>query len=434
MSAFTFPVEVAEDCPFGIHNIPFGIYSIPGQARRAATVVGKWIIDLNTLVQNDVFTHADHADSLEGVFLQPVLNDFASLPLAVRQYVRLTIIENLNNAESPFYTNVKVQSQAFVPLEQAEMHMPMRLTDYTDFYSSIVHADTAGKGMNFPIPPAFWEYPMAYNGRVSSVRVSGTEVIRPKGFFLVTPSDSHVQLQPSRELDFEMEMGCFISHPVQAGEIVSAKEAQKHVFGYVLLNDWSARDIQKYEMNPFGPFHSKSFLTSISPWVVTPEALEGSLVQPVASNASVISSHLQNDPNNHAGYDIEFSVSLSRKGSDPVQIVRSYLKDSYWDSLQMIAYQSSSGCGLHTGDLLGSGTNSSATPVSRDPSSPVGCGCLLEAVAANIGLPKVANESVRWLEDGDLVTMEGWFTTPDGKKGGFGPLTGLVVPEKLSGE
>jgi fumarylacetoacetase len=162
---------------------------------------------------------------------------------------------------------------------------------------------------------------MAYNGRVSSVRVSGTEVIRPKGFFLANASDKHVQLQPSCELDFEMEMGCFISHPVQPGEVVSAEEASKHVFGYVLLNDWSARDTQKYEMHPFGPFHSKSFLTSISPWVVTPEALQKSLVQPVASNASAISSYLKSDPYNHAGYDIEFSVSLSRKSTEAIDQV-----------------------------------------------------------------------------------------------------------------
>lgn len=154
---------------------------------------------------------------------------------------------------------------------------------------------------------------MGYNGRISSVRVSGTDVIRPKGFFPIDPADNHVQLQPSQRLDFEMEMGCLISHPVAPGEVVTARDAWKHVFGYVLLNDWSARDTQSYEMHPFGPFHSKSFLTSISPWVITPEALEGSLVGPAPANKMAISSHLQNDPNNHAAYDIEFSVSLSRE-------------------------------------------------------------------------------------------------------------------------
>lgn len=171
----------------------------------------------------------------------------------------------------------------------------------------------AGRPFNIPVPAAFWEYPMAYNGRVSSVRVSGTDVIRPKGFYLCNPEDKHVQLQPCRQLDFEMELGCFISHPIDPGEVVSARDAWKHVFGYVLLNDWSARDTQRYEMFPFGPFHSKSFLTSISPWVVTPEALKRSLTRPVASNDTVISSHLQSDADHHAGYDIEFSVSLSRE-------------------------------------------------------------------------------------------------------------------------
>lgn len=168
--------------------------------------------------------------------------------------------------------------------------------------------------MNIPIPPAFYEYPMAYNGRVSSVAVSGTEVIRPKGFFLRNPNDKHVEYQPSQALDFEVEMGCFVSLPVAHGNVVSARDAWKHVFGYVLLNDWSARDVQKYEMHPFGPLHSKSFLTSISPWVITPDALRGSIARPVESNySSELSSHLQNDPDNHAGYDIDFSVTISRQ-------------------------------------------------------------------------------------------------------------------------
>jgi fumarylacetoacetase len=150
---------------------------------------------------------------------------------------------------------------------------------------------------------------MAYNGRVSSVSVSGTDVIRPKGFF----GDKHAEYQPSQKLDFEVELGCFISSPVAPGDVVSARNAWKHVFGYVLLNDWSARDVQRYEMHPFGPLHSKSFLTSISPWVITPDSVRGSLARPVESNSSELSSYLRNDPDNHAGYDIEFSVALSRE-------------------------------------------------------------------------------------------------------------------------
>ncbi|KAI7971892.1 hypothetical protein EIK77_007491 [Talaromyces pinophilus] len=167
--------------------------------------------------------------------------------------------------------------------------------------------------MNVPIPQAFWKYPMAYNGRISSVLVSGTDVIRPKGFYPCESEDNRVKLQPSQKLDFEMELGCFISQPVAPGDVVSAKDAWRHVFGYVLLNDWSARDTQRYEMYPFGPFHSKSFLTSVSPWVVTPEALQGSLVGPAPANKMPIDAHLQSDPNNHAAYDIEFSVFLSRE-------------------------------------------------------------------------------------------------------------------------
>ncbi|EED14708.1 2-hydroxyhepta-2,4-diene-1,7-dioate isomerase, putative [Talaromyces stipitatus ATCC 10500] len=432
MSAFKYPVDIPIDSPFGLYNIPFGIYSTDSKTPRAATAVQNWIIDLDALLRYGIFKDEGYANLLQGVFLQPVLNEFAALPIAVRHHVRQSIIDNLSDPESLIFTDHTLQSEALLPIDEGKMHLPMRLTDYTDFYTSVVHAETAGKGLNVPIPPAFWEYPMAYNGRISSVTVSGTDVIRPKGFFLPPESsDGHVKLQPSQKLDFEMELGCFISHPVAPGHVVPAKDAWKHVFGYVLLNDWSARDTQRYEMHPFGPFHSKSFLTSVSPWVVTPEALQGSLISPVAANKLPIESHLQSDPNKHAGYDIEFSVFLSRNSFAPVKISRSYLRDSHWDSLQMIAYQSSSGCGLNTGDLLGSGTNSSPTPVVRDPLSPVGCGCLFEAVSAGIDLPPVAGQKVVWLEDGDRVIMEGWFTTPDGKRAGFGPLSHLVVPARM---
>jgi fumarylacetoacetase len=166
---------------------------------------------------------------------------------------------------------------------------------------------------------------MAYNGRISSVLVSGTDVIRPKGFYPSESDDNRVKLQPSQKLDFEMELGCFISHPVAPGDVVSAKDAWKHVFGYVLLNDWSARDTQRYEMHPFGPFHSKSFLTSVSPWVVTPEALQGSLVGPAPANQMPIDAHLQSDLKNHAAYDIEFSVFLSRKSNHEIDHMKNSL-------------------------------------------------------------------------------------------------------------
>ncbi|KAH8704021.1 putative fumarylacetoacetate hydrolase [Talaromyces proteolyticus] len=428
--AVSFPFPVPNDSPFGIYNIPFGIYSASGQTPRAATTVGNFVLDLDTLLQHGIFKDSQLTQSLDGVFLKPYLNDFAALPLPDRQAVRNAIITHLTSVDSPIFKEESLQRKGLIPIKSVKMHLPMHLTDYTDFYSSLVHADKAGRAMNIPVPPAFWEYPMAYNGRVSSVAVSGTEVIRPKGFFPRQHGDKHVEYQISRELDFEVEMGCFISTPVAHGDVVTAGEAWKHVFGYVLLNDWSARDIQKYEMHPFGPLHSKSFLTSISPWVITPDALRGSIARPVESNKSELSSHLRSDPDNHAGYDIEFSVTLSRKKSYPVKIVQTHLTDAHWDSLQMIAYQSSAGCGLNTGDLLGSGTTSSPTPESRDPNSPSGCGCLFEANACKEPLPSVANEKVNWLEDGDLLTMEGWFTTPDGKRAGFGPCSGLVTPPR----
>lgn len=167
--------------------------------------------------------------------------------------------------------------------------------------------------MKIEIPPAFYEYPMAYNGRVSSIKVSGTDVIRPSGFYKAK-DDDRTKYQPCQWLDFEIEMGVFVSAPIEAGQAVTAKEAGEHIFGYVLLNDWSARDVQGHEMFPFGPFHGKSFLTSISPWVVVPEALSGSLCHPPESaRDSSVDTTLVNSADGHGVYDIAFSASLSRK-------------------------------------------------------------------------------------------------------------------------
>jgi len=226
---------------------------------------------------------------------------------------------------------------------------------------------------------------MGYNGRLSSITTSGADVVRPCGFY---PADgqSRPTFQPTRQLDFEIELGAFLSKPVEFGTTVDAKTAAAdHIFGYVLLNDWSARDIQKYEMPPLGPFHSKGFITTISPWIVTPEALESSKAASPRSNTTQIHPKLFSDENNHGVYDIDLRASVARKlDSDPrscvirnadsrargggnaaVDIARSNLRDSYWGIPQMIAYQSSSGLGLHNGDLVAGGTISSPVCSSR---------------------------------------------------------------------
>ena len=288
---------------------------------------------------------------------------------------------------------------------------------------------------------------MGYNGRVSSIRPSGTDVRRPSGFY-PNEGDERPTFQSSRQLDFEIEIGAFICKRVEFGDTVDAKVAADHIFGYVLHNDWSARDIQKYEMPPLGPMHSKGFLTTISLWVVTPDALEYSKAGPPISNGTHIHPALVADDKNHGVYDIELTASVYSYAlinplnlgvlaksflgdcGDPVDIIKSNFSYSYWSIPQMIAYQSSTGHGLNVGDLVASGTISSPVP---EVKSGLGTyGCLLEALAQRHELPKVSGRAMEWLEDGDVFTIEGQFETCDGGRGGFGGVSSMVLPAKSS--
>ncbi|KAF2101143.1 putative fumarylacetoacetate hydrolase [Rhizodiscina lignyota] len=449
----SFPIDIAPDCPFGHHNIPFGIFSTAsdvglGNQRRAGVAIGNFVLELDVLAKHGFFEGTTLSRPLGDVFLSTDLNAFATFPAADRRAVRTTIVENLTNGSSALYKDDALNTAAFVPLGKIQMHLPMTITDYTDFFCSLVHAENALRLLSLPVPQAFYEYPMGYNGRISSIAVSNTDVVRPRGFFR-SPGTDHPIYQPTQQLDFEVEFGAFLASPVEAGKNVTAREAEDLIFGYVLLNDWSSRDIQKYEMHPFGPFHSKSFLTSISAWVVMPEAMSNCPCRAPPSLSSQISPTLEVDDANHGLHDVQFSVKVSRKsvnlslsdrtltieisgkGAQDVDIVRSNLADAFWSHYQMIAYQSSSGCGMSTGDLLGSGTLSSPPDKIQEDSKVAGNGCLAEILACKHILPDVGGRPMQWLEDGDGLTIEGWFTAADGTKAGFGGVTGLVVPAVL---
>ncbi|KEF53143.1 uncharacterized protein A1O9_11052 [Exophiala aquamarina CBS 119918] len=430
-----YPLEIPAGSPFPVQNIPYGVFSTPdgvglGSKKRAGVAVGSYVLELDLLVKAGLFDSCGVDNKLDGVFLQPNLNSFATFLTTERGHIRAAIIKHLTTQSSPLFENKELNDRAFIPLEQVQMHLPMSITDYTDFFSSLVHAENGCRSLNIPIPQAFWEYPMAYNGRIGSVAISGTDVVRPHGFFKPRSSDK-TALHPSELLDFEIEMGAFVSKPVNMGEKVSAMTASEHIFGYVLLNDWSARDIQGYEMSPFGPFHSKSFLTSISPWVVTLDALRGSPTEPPPTHASIVSPTLDLDRKDHGLFDVDLSARVSRKGGEVVELARCKMADGYWTPYQHVAYQSSSGCGLHTGDLLGTGTFSSPDMRSAqgpDEKSFMTFGCLMEAHIVGHKLPDVDGRPFTFLEDGDRLTIDGWFRTPDGSKAGFGGVTGLVLP------
>jgi len=277
-------------------------------------------------------------------------------------------------------------------------------------------------------PPSFYAFPTAYNGRSSSIVISGTPVHRPYGMLRVPPSNNFA-FSPSRRMDYELELGFFVSKPVEYGKVIkNADEAKEHIFGFVLLNDWSARDIQFTEMIPLGPFNGKASATTISPWVVTLDALKGMeevIGDEIArERMAKLPPHLRHDSVEQT-WSISVEVALKRKGYKiPVTLAQSDLKSLYWSPAQMLAHQASSGCGLRTGDLLGTGTISSQAKESSQLSS---LGCLHEANQAGTKPFLMSNgDQIIWLEDGDEVSMTGKVVWPDGSIIGFGECRGVI--------
>ncbi|RGP81425.1 hypothetical protein FLONG3_570 [Fusarium longipes] len=318
------------------------------------------------------------------------------------------------------------------------MKLPMDIGGFTDFMCSLEHVQTVGRLVGYKeVPSNFFHMPLAYNGRASSVIVSGQDISRPQG---IISGQDHPKYSTTQKLDFEMEMGVLISQPIPYGQTVSASLARNHIFGFVLLNDWSARDIQFNEMTPLGPFNGKASATSISPWVVTIEALEEAGAVTAVDINNLIGGKNTPNPFLQCRDDISVQVSsyLSRNTGDDRKtenlLSSSDLKHLHWSPFQMLAHQTSSGCGVATGDLIGTGTLSSMqeqmTGDGLDPDHR--SGCLHELVEGGTHPFSLSDSSeLVWLEDGDIVTMEGWAGSDDNRIG-FGKLVSKVVqPSKL---
>ncbi|KAJ0419708.1 putative 2-hydroxyhepta-2,4-diene-1,7-dioate isomerase [Aspergillus carlsbadensis] len=383
-----YPIPVDRDSPFPIQNIPLGIFSTKtNPTPRAATVLGDWVLDLALLEHEQVLDSVLPASA--GVFSQPSLNDFAALGKDARRTVRETIIGMLQDPESTLFSNVNLNFRAFHRLENVTMHLPMHIAAFTDFSCFEEHVSNCFTLSNFNFGPEnnFFKSPMAYNGRASSILPSGACFPRPQGVFK-DPRTGSVGYQSTRKLDYEMELGIFLSNNLPHGQLLDADTAGDYIFGFVLLNDWSARDIQAYESMPAGPFNCKAFATHISPWVIVPEALEC-------------------------------------VGQRPAHVSASNYKHSYFTPAQCIAHRASSGCGLQTGELLGGGTISS--PESEWPDHSVArSGCLFEITWD--GTREVPQTGGTYLNDFDSVTMEAWATGADNVRIGFGKLVGTVAP------
>ncbi|MET4729105.1 fumarylacetoacetase [Lysobacter enzymogenes] len=411
--------EAQGDAQFPIQNLPYGIFSPPGEPARAGVAIGERILDLRAAAAAGLLPQ-DAAPALRG----DSLNALFALEPAVRAALRLSLSRLLSD---------EAGAPALRPgLHRAEacaLHLPMRIGDYTDFYTGIHHAENVGRLFrpDRPLLANYKHLPIGYHGRASSVRASGEPVRRPHGQWLAVDAAAP-QFGPSRRLDYELELGVWIGRGNRLGEPVPLAEAHAHIAGLCLLNDWSARDLQSWEYQPLGPFLGKSFLTTVSPWVVSAEALAPFAIAAPARPAGdpALLPYLD-DPGDRAlgGYAIELQVALRtarmrRDGARAQTLARTAASRMYWTVAQMIAHHTSNGCNLQPGDLLGSGTVSGP---GEDE-----CGSLLERSRGGLQPLRLDNgESRSFLEDGDELCLTATAQAPGWVSIGFGECRGLVV-------
>lgn len=407
-------VDIPEQSDFSIYNLPFGIFSTPERPKRVGIAIGDQIIDLVEVLERGVF---DGLSVTKSVLINPYLNDFISLGKASTNGVRERIQAQLCDDKS----SLKTHHSVFINQSDATMHLPVKVGDYTDFYSSIEHATNVGKMFRDPenaLLPNWKHLPVGYHGRASSIIVSGADIHRPKG--QTKPADAAPVFGPSQRMDFELEMGFIIGKKSTLGDSISTKNAEDHIFGLVLFNDWSARDIQKWEYVPLGPFLGKSFASSVSPWVITLEALEAFRVEGPKQDPEVLPyleySGLKN-------YDINLEVQIKPENSaKPTTISNSNFKYMYWNMVQQLAHHTVNGCNVNVGDLMASGTISG-----KDENS---YGSMLELSWAGSKTVKLNNgEERKFLNDGDTVIMKG-FAEKDGARVGFGEVRSKLLPAK----
>jgi fumarylacetoacetase len=412
-------LPVSADSHFPIQNLPYGVFRTrAGGQPRIGVAIGDWVLDLSVIEQQGLLKVPALGD--QRVFDKGPLNAFMALGPPAWHPVRAMITRLLRADEPALRDNSALRKSALVPLGDVELLLPAEIGDYTDFYSSREHATNVGtmfRGPDKALMPNWLYLPVAYHGRASSVTVSGTHLRRPNGQ-TKAESDPSPSFGPSRAVDFELEMGAFIGPGNELGRPIPVHAASAHVFGMVLVNDWSARDIQQWEYVPLGPFLAKNFGTSISPWVVTLDALEPFRVAgPVQDPAPL--PYLQAQGN--WAYDIHLEVCLQgERMSRPSRICSTNSKYLYWNICQQLAHHTVNGCNLRPGDLLASGTISGSTPDSY--------GSMLELAwrgTKPIAFPD--GEQRTFIDDGDRITMTGW-CQGNGYRIGFGEVTARLLP------
>lgn len=414
------PVDPTHDFP--IQNLPYGVFRREDEPARVGVAIGHEILDLAVLEEAGHF-EGTPAHGL-GLFDEDSLNPFLAAGRATWGPVRARLTELLTHDNPRLRDDTALRARALVPAPEARMLLPTRIGDYTDFYSSMEHATNVGRMFRDPdnaLLPNWKHLPVGYNGRSSSIVVSGTPVRRPCG--QTRPDDNEPPVYgPSRLLDIELEMGFFTGPGNRQGEAIPVGRTPDHIFGLVLVNDWSARDIQKWEYVPLGPFLGKSFATSVSPWVVPLEALEPFRTAGPAQDPPVLPYLAQDEPR---GYDLELEVWLQPAGGESHRIARTNFRHMYWSMAQQLAHQTVNGTNVRPGDLYASGTVSGPTPDSY--------GSLLELAwkgTRPIELPD--GRTRKFLADGDTVILRGW-GRGDGYRVGFGECRGTVLEAAPAG-
>lgn len=410
-------IEVPAGSDFPLENLPFGVFKPATGGPRVGVALGDHVVDLAALEAAGIFREANFG--IDDVFAQDALNAFLALGRPAWRKTREILQRVLSADDATIRDDAKLRERAFFLQRDVTMQLPARIGDYTDFYSSYHHAHNVGtmlRGPDNALMPNWKWLPVAYHGRASSVVVSGADVRRPKG--QIKPPDAAAPVfSPSRALDFELETAFIIGPGNPLGEPIPIEQAEEHIFGIVLMNDWSARDIQTWEYQPLGPFLAKNFCTSISPWVVTLEALQP-FRRPLAPQDPEPLPYLRR-PDDFT-FDIRLEAELQTPAmSSPQTITRTNFQNLYWSVSQQLAHHTVGGCNLQPGDLLASGTISGPTEDSR--------GCMLELTwrgANPLQLPR--DEQRKWLEDGDRLTIRGWCEA-NGVRVGFGDVTGRVI-------
>ena len=411
-------ISYPKDSDFSIHNIPFGVALIQDEYVAVCTRIGDKVVDLSYLYNEDYFGDFDQLEY--NVFESVVLNEFIELGKPTTNAIRLRI-QDLLLEGSDLANDEKTIEEAIYDIDEVEMLLPVHVPNYTDFYSSIEHDTNVGKMFRDPdnaLLPNWKHLPVGYHGRASSIVVSGTPIHRPKGQMKPADQDQPV-FGPCKQLDFELEMAFIVNKMTDLGESVTVEDAEDAIFGMVIFNDWSARDIQSWEYVPLGPFLGKNFGSSISPWVVTLEALEQFRTSSPKQDPEVLD-YLKFE--GERNFDIQLEVALKPENGEENVICQSNFKYMYWNMAQQLAHHTVNGCNLEVGDMYASGTISG-----KDPHS---FGSMLELTWRGQNPLKLSNgEERRFIQDNDTIIMRA-FAEKEDVRVGFGEVSGTILPAK----